>query len=80
MAREQKSIKKNTIYNMLKTFSSIIFPLITFPYVSRVLSPVGIGRYNFSSTYVAISASSPRWALQLMQLESAQRLEMIRRS
>ena len=52
MAREQKSIKKNTIYNMLKTFSSIIFPLITFPYVSRVLSPVGIGRYNFSSTYV----------------------------
>lgn len=52
MAREQKSIKKNTIYNMLKTFSSIIFPLITFPYVSRVLSPVGIGKYNFSNTYV----------------------------
>lgn len=52
MAREQKSIKKNTIYNMLKTFSSIIFPLITFPYVSRVLSPVGIGQYNFSNTYV----------------------------
>jgi len=46
------SIKKNTLYNMLKTFSSIVFPLITFPYVSRVLSPSGIGQYNFSSTYV----------------------------
>lgn len=52
MAKEQKSIKKNTIYNMLKTFSSTVFPLITFPYVSRVLNPVGIGQYNFSNTYI----------------------------
>lgn len=50
---QPKSIKQNTVYNMLKTFSSIVFPLITFPYVSRVLNPVGIGRYNFSNTYVS---------------------------
>lgn len=31
---------------------NLIFPLITFPYVSRVLSVEGIGIYNFSYIYV----------------------------
>lgn len=46
------SIKKNTIYNFIKTLSSVIFPLITFPYVSRVLQPENMGKYNFGNTYV----------------------------
>ena len=37
---------------MLKTISSIIFPLITFPYISRVLGPNGIGVYNWANSYV----------------------------
>lgn len=49
---ERKSLKENTIYNMLKTFANMIFPLITFPYVSRVLLPETVGKYNFASTYV----------------------------
>lgn len=48
----QPSIKKNTVLNFIKTLSSIIFPLITFPYVSRVLQPENIGKYNFGNTYV----------------------------
>lgn len=47
-----KSIKKNTVLNFIKTFSSIVFPLITFPYVSRVLQPENIGKYNWGNTYV----------------------------
>ena len=47
-----KSLKKNGIYNVLKTCSSIIFPLITFPYISRVLQPENIGKINFSSSFV----------------------------
>ena len=31
----------------------IIFPLITFPYVTRVLSPSGLGIYNFSNSIVS---------------------------
>jgi len=38
---------------MLKTLSSIIFPLITFPYVSRVLHPENYGIYNFSASIVS---------------------------
>lgn len=45
------SIKKNFIYNTLLNISRIIFPLITAPYVSRVLEPEGIGIYQFAATY-----------------------------
>lgn len=47
------NIKKNTIYNILKTASSVIFPLITFPYVSRVLKPENIGKVNFGNSIVS---------------------------
>lgn len=49
----QKSLRKNTVYNILKTFSSIAFPLITFPYITRVLQPENVGRYNFSNSIVS---------------------------
>ena len=41
--KKQKSLKLNFIMNALLTMSSFIFPLITFPYVSRVLGPTGSG-------------------------------------
>lgn len=49
----KSSIKKNTIYNMVKTLASIIFPLITFPYISRVLLPDNVGKINFGSSIVS---------------------------
>lgn len=51
-----KSIKRNFIYNVLLNISSVIFPLITAPYVSRVLEPDGVGVYNFSNTYAGYFA------------------------
>lgn len=57
---KQKSIKVNTIYNAIKTCSAILFPLITFPYVSRVLMVENLGRINFASSiisYVSLLAS-----------------------
>ena len=42
--------------NMLLTMSSIIFPIITFPYVSRILLPVGTGRVSFATSVVAYFA------------------------
>jgi len=41
------SLKKNFFMNILLTASSFLFPLITFPYVSRVLLPEGTGRVAF---------------------------------
>lgn len=54
------SVKFNFIMNFLLTASSIIFPLITFPYVSRVLGAVGNGKVAFATsvlTYFTMFAS-----------------------
>ena len=48
-----KSLKINTILNMIKTCSNIIFPLITFPYISRVLMTENVGKVNFGDSYVS---------------------------
>ena len=56
----KKSMKSNIVLNSIKTAMGFIFPLITFPYVSRVLGTVGIGKVNFSNSiisYFALAAS-----------------------
>lgn len=45
------SIKRNFLYNILLNISSVIFPLVTAPYVARVLEPEGIGLFNFANVY-----------------------------
>ena len=50
---KQKSIKINFIMNMILTMSSFIFPLITFPYVSRILLPVGTGKVSFATSLIS---------------------------
>ena len=49
---KKKSLKKNVFFSVLKVFLSLIFPLITFPYASRILLPEGIGKVNFANTIV----------------------------
>lgn len=53
---KQKSLKINAILNIFKTFLGVVFPLITFPYSSRVLQPDGIGRVNFAQSVVSYFA------------------------
>lgn len=53
MARE-KSIKLNMVLNMIRTLMGVIYPLISFPYVSRILNPEGIGKVDFSVSTVSL--------------------------
>lgn len=46
------SIKLNAVFNVAKTFLRLFFPLITFPYASRILLPEGIGMVTFASSIV----------------------------
>lgn len=48
----EKSLKKNAFYNILRTIMSLLFPLITFPYASRILLPEGTGKVNFANSIV----------------------------
>ncbi|ADY85803.1 poly-gamma-glutamate biosynthesis protein [Lactobacillus delbrueckii subsp. bulgaricus] len=48
-----KSLGKNAFLNGLRSVLNIIFPIITFPYVSRVLSVGELGKYNWSNSFVS---------------------------
>lgn len=53
---QKNKIFVNSILNSIKTVSTIVFPIITFPYISRVLLPEGVGRINFSIAFVSYFA------------------------
>ncbi len=47
-----KSLKSNYIFNLINTVSQILFPLITFPYATRIMLPNGIGQVNFFTSII----------------------------
>ena len=42
--------KKNVFYNVMLAVSQVLFPLITFPYLARILGPDQIGLLNFAES------------------------------
>lgn len=48
----QKSLKKNALLSFIKCFMNIIFPIISFPYASRILMPEGIGKVNLANSII----------------------------
>ncbi|ETA74472.1 flippase [Ligilactobacillus equi] len=47
-----RNVKYNAIINVIKEMMTIIFPMITFPYATRVLGVVNYGKYTFSASIV----------------------------
>ena len=47
-----KSVGSNLIYNILRNVTNIIFPIVTAPYIARVLGPDCLGLVNFANSYV----------------------------
>ena len=56
----QKSLAKNSIYNIIYTVANILFPFATSIYVSRILLPVGVGKVasaqNIASYFITVAA------------------------
>ena len=50
MARN--SLVKNSLFNMLYKGLTVLFPLITTSYISRVLFPSGVGKISYAQTIV----------------------------
>lgn len=48
-----KSLFRNAMFNLIKSCMSLIFPVITFAYATRILLPRGMGKIEFSKSYVA---------------------------
>ena len=52
MNTKKRTLSFNLIMNVIKSILSILFPLITLPYISRVLTQDSIGEYNFSLSVI----------------------------
>lgn len=55
-----RSLKSNFAYNLIHKISELLFPMITFPYASRILLADGIGHVNFFNSiiqYIVMFAS-----------------------
>ena len=48
----KRNITKNYIYNLIYQILTIILPIITTPYLSRVLGAKGIGIYGYTISIV----------------------------
>ena len=46
------SLRKNIMYSSVLTVANYLFPLVTFPYVSRVLGVDNIGACNFVDSII----------------------------
>lgn len=53
---KRNSLTINAVLNIIKQAFSILFPLITFPYASRVLGVSNYGKINFSSSIISYIA------------------------
>ena len=49
---KKKSLGLNALLNGIRTVLNTLFPLITFPYISRVLSVENVGKYNFALSVI----------------------------
>lgn len=52
MVETRKSLSRNYLYSFLQQFVSVALPLVTVPYLSRVLGPEGLGIVAFSGSIV----------------------------
>ena len=67
-----ENIKKNISYNVIYQILIIILPLITAPYISRVMGADVLGQYSYSYSVVYY------FSLFILLIEQLHKLEKIR--
>ena len=56
----ERSLKSNIFYNVINASASFLFPIVTLPYVSRVLHADGLGQIDFYTSiinYIVLATS-----------------------
>ena len=53
---KNKSIKSNLLFSVLIKLVTYLIPLVTAPYISRVLGPEGVGTYSYANSIVSYFA------------------------
>ncbi len=50
-------LKENMIYNVAYQVLSLLVPLVTTPYISRILGAAGVGQYSFTFSIVSLATT-----------------------
>lgn len=77
---KKKSLAVNALLNSIKTICTIIFPLITFPYVSRILHVENLGIYNYCTSIISYFTLLAGLGLIHMRFVREQDIEMIKKN
>ena len=51
---KQKSLKLNAMLNLIKVGLSVVYPLITFPYATRILQVANMGKVSYGDSIIKI--------------------------
>lgn len=70
-----KKLKTNAILNVIKQLASIIFPMITFPYISRVLGVEQYGKVNFTASIIGYISLIAGLGIQNYAIREGSRLK-----
>jgi O-antigen/teichoic acid export membrane protein len=68
------SIKRNLVYNFILSVSQVFLPLLSIPYVSRVLDPAGIGEVSFIDSFTFYFVSIAEFGIVVYGMREVARL------
>ena len=68
------SVKKNLVYNFILSLSQVFLPLISIPYISRVLNPAGIGEVSFIDSFTFYFISIAEFGIVVYGMREVARL------
>jgi O-antigen/teichoic acid export membrane protein len=69
------SIKKNLAYNFILSVSQVFLPLLSIPYISRVLNPAGIGEVSFIDSFTFYFISIAEFGIVVYGMREVARLK-----
>ncbi|MGZ5190543.1 MAG: flippase [Flavisolibacter sp.] len=68
------SVKKNLVYNFILSLSQVFLPLLSIPYISRVLNPAGIGEVSFIDSFTFYFISIAEFGIVVYGMREVARL------
>ena len=68
------SIKRNLVYNFILSVSQVFLPLLSIPYISRVLNPAGIGEVSFIDSFTFYFISIAEFGIVVYGMREIARL------
>ena len=64
----------NAVLSSIRTLSTIIFPFITYPYITKTLSVSNIGKINFSQSIISYFTLIAQFGISIFAIRTGARI------